>query len=361
MLVRPLAFYLPQFHPTPENDAWWGTGFTDWVNVARARPLYRGHYQPHIPADLGFYDLRLPETRDGQAMLARDHGIHGFCYYHYWFSGRRVLDRPFQEVLASGAPDFPFCLCWANEDWTRTWDGRSGERLLVQQYSEEDDLRHIRWLIDAFADDRYVTVDGKPLFLVYRASRLPDAKRTTDLWRKEAARAGFGDLYLCRVELDAFEQGDPTALGFDASVEFQPDFASLGRPLRRSFPLRVSRRLLRPNSPYRKHRVFEYGTMIDRMQARPVPAYKRFPCVNPGWDNTARRREQGIVLQGSTPAEYERWLRTSVATLEPYGRDENLLFICAWNEWAEGNHLEPCRRWGREFLEATQRATVHAD
>jgi lipopolysaccharide biosynthesis protein len=355
MSLRPLAFYLPQFHPIPENDEWWGRGFTDWLNVARARPLFRDHYQPHVPADLGFYDLRLPETRAAQADLARDHGIHGFCYYHYWFGGRRLLDRPFREVLESGEPDFPFCLCWANEDWTRAWDGDSGVRLLGQHYSEDDHKAHIRSLVSAFADDRYVKVDGKPVFLVLRAGQLPDPKRTTDLWRKEAARAGLGDLYLCRVELNASERHDPAALGFDASVGLQPDFANLGRPLRRGLTLRAARRLVRPDSPYRRHRVFDYKTVVERMQARPEPSYKQFPCVTPGWDNTPRRQRQGIVIRGSTPLEYERWLRATVEAFQPYSREENLLFVCAWNEWAEGNHLEPCRRWGRGYLEATRR------
>src|SRR5438034_205774 len=196
MNVRPVAFYLPQFHPIPENDAWWGRGFTEWRNVVRARPLFRGHYQPHVPADLGFCDLRVPETREAQAALARDHGIYGFCYHHYWFNGRQLLSRPFQEVLESGRPDLPFCLCWANEPWTRAWDGNSGEVLVPQEYSDADDRNHIRWLLNAFADPRYIRVEGKPLFLVYQASRLPDLSRTTETWREEAIRAGVGDLYL---------------------------------------------------------------------------------------------------------------------------------------------------------------------
>jgi lipopolysaccharide biosynthesis protein len=352
--VRALAFYLPQYHPTAENDAWWGTGFTEWRNVSQARPLFRGHHQPHVPADLGFYDLRLPETRAAQAQLARDHGITGFCYYHYWFAGRRVLDRPFREVLASGEPDFPFCLCWANEDWTRAWDGRSGERLLLQEYSEDDDRRHIRSLLAAFADRRYLRVDGKPLFLVYRANRLPDANRTTDVWREEAAAGGIGDLYLCRVDADD-NRGDPIALGFDAGVDFQPAFARLGQPLRRRLPVRAIRRLHGSRSPYRKHRIFDYRAVVDDMLARdPVP-YRRFPCVTPGWDNTPRRERNGVVLRESSPAEYERWLRAVVEEFEPFGPDENLVFLNAWNEWAEGNHLEPCRRWGRGYLEATAR------
>ncbi|HEX5272668.1 MAG TPA: glycoside hydrolase family 99-like domain-containing protein, partial [Gemmataceae bacterium] len=224
---RLVAFYLPQYHPIPENDAWWGPGFTEWRNVVRARPLFPGHYQPHLPADLGFYDLRVPEARAAQADLARAHGIHGFCYYHYWFGGRRLLERPFAEVLATGRPDFPFCLCWANENWTRAWDGQTRHMLVGQTYSEEDDVNHLRWLATAFRDPRYIRVEGKPLFLVYRALRIPSPLSTTTRWREEARKLGVGELYLCRVESFPDERGDPAALGFDAAVEFQPDWVSL--------------------------------------------------------------------------------------------------------------------------------------
>ncbi len=352
--VRPLSFYLPQFHPTAENDEWWGQGFTEWTYVTRGRPLFRGHYQPQLPADLGFYDLRVPETRAAQAQLAREHGIFGFCYWHYWFGGRRLLERPFQQVLDSGEPDFPFALCWANEPWTRAWDGLTSEVLVAQQYSEEDDRLHLQWLLEAFADDRYVKIDGKPVFLVYRASRMPDVRRTVEVWREEAARAGV-DLYLCRVELDGRDKGDPTGLGFDAAVEFQPDFTDLGRPLWRRPIHRAARRVFHPRSAYRRHRVFDYPAFVDRMLERPAPAYKRFPGITPSWDNTPRRARGGVVFRDSTPAEYERWLRGVVGTYEPYSPEENLLFICAWNEWAEGNHLEPCQRFGRGYLEATRR------
>jgi hypothetical protein len=193
-MVRLIAFYLPQFHPIPENDDWWGKGFTEWRNVVQAKPLFPGHYQPHLPADLGFYDLRVPETRQAQADLAREYGIHGFCYYHYWFKGRRLLERPFNEVLTSGQPDFPFCLCWANESWTRAWDGQSGVILMKQEYSEEDDYQHIRWLSNVFRDKRYIRYEGKPLFLVYRVRDLPNPLQTTEIWRNEARRAGIGEL-----------------------------------------------------------------------------------------------------------------------------------------------------------------------
>jgi lipopolysaccharide biosynthesis protein len=357
--VRALAFYLPQYHPIPENDAWWGRGFTEWRNVAQAGSLYKGHVQPQIPADLGFYDLRLAETREDQAALAREHGIHGFVYYHYWFTGRRLLERPFDEVLASGRPDFPFALCWANEDWTRAWDGASGEVLVRQDYSADDDRAHIRSLLPAFADGRYVRVDGRPLFLVYTASRLPEPRRTTDLWREEAVRAGVGDLYLCRVDHDR-ERGDPTADGFDAAVDFQPDFTNLGRARRRSIPARAVRRLHLTNQAYRWHRIYDYTTFVDRMLARPPVAYKRFPGVTPGWDNTPRRRRKAVIIGDSTPAEYERWLTVVLDGFTPFGAGEDLVFLNAWNEWAEGNHLEPCRRWGRAYLEATRRALTAA-
>ena len=215
--VRSIAFYLPQFHPIPENDEWWGEGFTEWTNVRRARPLFPGHHQPELPGPLGFYDLRDSNVRDAQADLARSHGIDAFCYYHYWFGGRRLLERPFDEVLASGRPDLPFCLCWANEPWTRAWDGSDRKVLVHQDYSEDDDRRHISWLIEAFKDERYVRVDGKPLFLVYRADAMPDPAGTTRLWRDMADRAGLPGLFLCRVE-SRHEGGDPAAVGFDASV-----------------------------------------------------------------------------------------------------------------------------------------------
>lgn len=359
--IQALAFYLPQYHPIPENDAWWGRGFTEWTNVAKARPQFRGHYQPHLPSDTGFYDLRLPEARQLQANLAREYGVSGFCYYHYWFTGRRVLERPFAEVLASGVPDFPFCLCWANEDWTRAWDGRTGDYLLQQHYSEADDLAHIRALAPAFADSRYVRVAGKPLFLVYRASRIPDPLRTTTTWREEAARLGIGELYLCRVESFGSEHTDPTALGFDAAVEFQPDWTLLGRPMHRDFTRRALWKLGLNRSAFQRHRIYDYAATLAMMLAKPEPPYLRFPCVTPMWDNTARRQADAAIFHRSTPALYEQWLRTVAERVTQRPVEQRLLFINAWNEWAEGNHLEPDQRWGRAYLEATRRVLEQAE
>lgn len=354
--VRAIAFYLPQFHPIAENDAWWGTGFTEWTNVTRARPSFAWHGQPHLPADLGFYDLRLAEVREQQAALARQYGIHGFCYYHYWFHGRRLLERPFGEVLNSGSPEFPFCLCWANEDWTRAWDGRDQRVLMPQEYSAEDDCQHIRWLCGALEDERYIRVDGKPLLLVYRATKLPQPQRTADLWRAEARRHGIGDIFLAAVHSFAAEHVPPGSLGFDAAVEFQPDWGRLGPPLFQTRLARTAQRagLLNPN--YGRNRVYEYRDVVGRMLSNPGPEYLRFPCVTPMWDNTARRQRGAVILKGSTPELYEHWLVETIRRLTPAGRDRGVVFINAWNEWAEGNHLEPCQRWGHAYLEATRRA-----
>jgi len=355
---RAVAFYLPQFHPIPENDEWWGPGFTEWTNVVKARPRFSGHYQPHLPADLGFYDLRLADTREAQATLARDHGVDGFCYYHFWFAGRRLLERPFDEVLHSGRPDFPFCLCWANENWTRRWDGSDATILLRQEYGEEDYVRHGRWLAQAFLDDRYIRVDGKPLFLVYRASLLEDPVRATRVWRDESRRAGVGEIFLCRVENFFKDRTDPTALGFDAAVEFAPDFNILGGL--NSFVQRArgfARRKVRPDAPP-FDRIYHYDDVVQRMIAKPNPHYIRFPCVAPGWDNTARRERGAFILRGSTPERYGEWVQHAarVAPVTPSG--DSLFFVNAWNEWAEGTHLEPCQRWGRRYLEAHRDARL---
>lgn len=361
--VRAIAFHLPQFHPVPENDEWWGKGFTEWTNVAKARPLFEGHYQPHLPAELGFYDLRLPEARAAQAQLALEYGIHGFCYYHYWFNGRRILERPVEEIWTSGEPDFPFCLCWANENWTRQWDGHNSEILLEQRYSFEDDTAHIRSLIPMFQDARYIRVEGKPLFLVYRTSKLPEPQRTAEIWRREAERAGLEGLFLVRVE-SFCETGDPRSIGFDCSVEFRP------RCIPELLRFRIARRrwwhrrkLGTAEAAFYDHLVYEYKDLMQHALAEAAPAYARIPCVCPGWDNSPRRKIGANIFMNSTPELYEKWLQEVVARLKPDYEAEtrglisarSLVFINAWNEWAEGNHLEPCQRWGRAYLGATRR------
>jgi lipopolysaccharide biosynthesis protein len=363
--IRPIAFHLPQFHPIPENDQWWGKGFTEWTNVVKARPRLPGHYQPHLPADLGFYDLRLPEARAAQAKLAAEYGIHGFCYYHYWFHGRELLERPVNEILSTGEPDFPFCFCWANENWSRRWDASNDELLVEQRCSPADDLAHIRRLIEFFLDPRYIRVDGRPLIAIYRASKLPEPSRTIDLWRREAERAGLKGLYLVRVESHV-ESGDPRSMGFDAALQFEPCWPALGalRIVRRRWWHR--HKLGTGEAVYRNNVICEYADLVQRALSEPSPVYPRIPCVCPGWDNTPRREKGAIIFLNSTPALYESWLSEVVkrqaarlsALPERNGLTpmESLIFINAWNEWAEGNHLEPDQKWGRAYLEATRRA-----
>ena len=355
---RVIAFYLPQYHPIPENDEWWGKGFTEWTGTARAKALFPGHYQPHVPADLGFYDLRLSEARQAQADLAREYGIHGFCYYHYWFKGRRLLQRPFHEVLESGNPDFPFCLCWANENWTRRWDGRESEVLARQEYDEADDYRHIHWLINVFRDRRCIRIDGRPLFLVYRTPMLPDPLRTTSIWREEARRHGVGEIYLLSVESLAKERRDPRETGFDGAVEFQPDWWNLGRPMRRGRFWTWATRLGLANGTYQVNNVYPYRSVVRNMLRKAAPPYTRFPCVTPSWDNTARRKQDATILKDATPEAYGEWLKAVMDRFEPPSAEENLIFVNAWNEWGEGNHLEPDQKWGRAYLEATRKAIL---
>ena len=360
-IVRLIAFYLPQFHPIPENDEWWGKGFTEWTNVAKAKPLFPGHYQPHIPADLGFYDLRLPEVRQAQADLAKEYGIYGFCYYHYWFNGKRLLERPFNEVLASGKPDFPFCLCWANESWTRTWMGQEKDFLIDQRYCEEDDRQHIQWLGKAFRDKRYIRIEDKPVFLVYRAAKLPNPLKTTHIWREEARKIGVGEIFLCRVESFPDEHNDPTQIGFDAAVEFQPDWNKLGLPLRKGRFWNLARKLRLSNTAYERHRIYDYASFVENMLQPSMSPYKKFPCVTPSWDNSARRKNDAVIINDSTPSIYENWLKSVIENVRTKSPDEQVVFINGWNEWGEGNHLEPCQRWKRGYLEATKRVVMNTD
>jgi GT2 family glycosyltransferase len=343
--VRLIALFLPQFHPIPENDRWWGKGFTEWTNVTRAKPNFAGHQQPQLPADLGFYDLRLAETRRAQADLARDYGIHGFCYYYYWFGGKRLLNRPLDEVLASGEPDFPFCICWANESWSRRWDGRESDILMAQQHSETDDLAFIRHLQPLLRDHRYIRIHGRPLIIVYRIELFPDPARTAEVWREYCARSGVGEIFLACVQSFGLT-ADPRAFGFDAVVEFPPHDLSV--------PLDPQPQM---DNPDFTGRVYDYRATAECFMQRPLPEHRFLRTAMPSWDNTARRQDAGTIFLGSTPALYEHWLSTLIEQtrqLNPPG--ERFVFVNAWNEWAEGNHLEPDQLHGHGYLEATRAA-----
>jgi lipopolysaccharide biosynthesis protein len=303
--------------------------------------------------------MRLPEARAAQAALAETYGIYGFCYYHYWFDGRQVLERPVNEILKTGEPDFPFCLCWANENWTRQWDGLESHVLLAQKYSPSDDLAHIRNLIPFFLDPRYIRVSEHPLFLVYRAKQLPEPRRTAELWRREAERAGLPGLYLVRVESFEDECGDPRDIGFDAALEFQPRASLSGARIYRRKWWHI-RRLGTHEPGLRENIVFDYRRLVTNALAASPATYHRIPGVCPCWDNSPRRGSGAQILINSTPEHYEFWLNSVVNRLNSdvaAGLSvQPLLFINAWNEWGEGNHLEPCQKWGRKYLEATGRA-----
>ncbi len=352
---RAIAFVLPQFHPIPENDLWWGKGFTEWTNVTKAIPLFEGHYQPHLPTDLGFYDLRLPQARAEQAKLAKEHGIHGFCYYHYWFNGKRLLHEPIDGMLKQSDLNMPFMFCWANENWTRRWDGRDKEILIQQKYSKEDDIAHIRWLCEhVFSDERYIRIDEKPVFMIYRHNLFPDFRETVKLWREIAIKEfGYKDLYLLITE-SLNDTTNPENMGVDASVEFSPHviISDHQQNVAQHKPWAKFLKLKKKASP--KYRHFKTG--LEWALKRNLPDYKLYRSVTPSWDNTARRGENGIIVHGSSPELYQYWLQNIVTSFKPFSEEENLVFINAMNEWAEGNHLEPCIKYGRAYLEATKNA-----
>jgi hypothetical protein len=347
--VKLVAFHLPQFHPIPENDAWWGKGFTEWSNVAKAAPQFVGHHQPRLPGELGFYDLRTPGVLAAQAALARAHGVSAFCFHYYWFAGKRLLERPIESFLGDRTIDMEFCLCWANENWTRRWDGDEAELLIAQSHTSQDHARVFDDLARHMEDPRYIRVEGKPFLVVYRPAIIANAREMTDLWRREAARRGWPGLFL--VASSAFRFDEPGALGFDALVEFPPHgFVADG--------VEASLHWLN-----RQHSgaVFDYQAVaaaeVKRMDAaRGGRGATVFPGVMPGWDNEARRPGSGTIYHGATPQAYGAWLRAAVdRARRTLAADRRLVFINAWNEWAEGAYLEPDLATGRAFLEETAR------
>ncbi len=348
--VRAIAFYLPQYHPFAENDEWWGRGFTEWTNVTRAVPQFVGHYQPHLPGELGFYDLRLPEVQQRQVELAKLAGLGGFCFYFYWFGGKRLMEAPIQQYLQHTEFDLPFCLCWANENWSRRWDGLDQELLISQHHSPDDDLAFIAHISQYLRDERYIRIDGRPLLLVYRPNLLPDARATVERWRTWARANGLGELYLAYTQ--SFERADPRDYGFDAAIEFPPNNS---QP-----PSKVdSVSLLNPeHSGY----ILDWTHFVERSREYLDVPYRLFRGVTPSWDNEARKPGRGTVFVGSTPKLYEEWLLNAASdTIKRIDNpDERLVFINAWNEWAEGAHLEPDRRYGYAWLQATRNALVQA-
>ncbi len=343
-LVKLIAFYLPQYHPFPENDEWWGKGFTEWTNVSKAVPQFLGHYQPHLPGELGFYDLRLPEVQRRQVELAKKYGVYGFCFYYYWFNGKRLLERPLDQFVSDPEIDFPFCLCWANENWTRRWDGRSDEILMSQEHSFEIDKEIIRDFVKYFSNPRYIHIDNRPLLIVYRADILVETKAVLDYWRKYSIEHGTGLPYILVAQ--TFGYMDPSADGFDGAVQFPPHNGE-------AIP-EISEELTLLNGEF-KGRIYRYsdfvGSSINRLRIEP---FRQFNTIFPGWDNESRRPGNGMIYAGSSPELYAKWLEAVCHfALINNPQEERYVFINAWNEWGEGAHLEPDRRFGYAYLQAT--------
>jgi hypothetical protein len=368
--ARVIAAYLPQFHPIPENDKWWGKGFTEWTNVTKAKPLFKEHYQPHLPTESGFYDLRLKESRLNQEKLAKEHGIYGFCYYHYWFDGKQILDMPIKSKLQNPDEDLPFMLCWANENWTRKWDGGNNEILLQQNYSRTDSVKFAKHLIPYFQDKRYIRKNGKVLFSIYRSDIIPNVTEYIEEIRKEAIKYGI------EVEISRFESfgnaGVEFMNGFDSAVEFQPFSEQLTKFRSKILQPRYNKKLIRRvllkvlekiGFPHQRKKFIwknfdklnykEYVSFIEQNYSISKD-YLRYPGITPSWDNTARRKEyESFLFINSEPDEFNRWLNFLVKKIKESNKSElnGIIFINAWNEWAEGNHLEPCIKYNKSFLE----------
>lgn len=342
--VKAVAFYLPQFHPIPENDEWWGRGFTEWSNVGKALPNYTGHYQPHCPIHFGYYDLRILSVMEEQAKIAKEYGLYGFSYYFYWFAGKVLLELPLQQMLKNKQINIPFCLTWANENWSRSWDGQENNILIAQKHGDEDSIAFIRYLLPYFRDSRYITVEGKPLLIIYRANIIPDIKRIAQIWRDIVVSEGFPGLYL--VSAQTFGIKDPYEFGFDASVEFPPHTAD---------NTDISDSVDIINKDFSGH-VFSYDLTVSKAVTDKEPPYKLFRTAMLSWDNTARKQNNSHIFYGFSISRYKQWLSSivnRVHTNEKYSKDEKLVFINAWNEWAEGTHLEPDRKYGFAYLQAT--------
>jgi len=380
MKARVIALYLPQFHPIPENDKWWGPGFTEWTNVAKAKPLFKGHIQPKIPADLGFYDLRLAETREQQAQLAREAGIEGFCYYHYWFGGKQLLERPFNEVLESGNPDFPFCICWANHSWSnKTWNRKSSlqenSMLMEQVYpGREDDIKHFMSLLPAFKDKRYITIDGKPVFALFEPIYHPHVKEWIALWRELAEEHGLPGIYFIgmtpsTVTFKIDESGEKhrclpdlkssadiynhiLSLGFDAvnsigkrrgEMLSSGHYADLVKTVLRKAGLPVGHR-------------YDYAKTVRNYFAPEDNWETVFPTILPQWDRTPRVASYDGVYTGSCPSAFEEHIRQAIDIIKDKQPEHRVLFLKSWNEWGEGNYVEPDQEFGHGWLEAIRKA-----
>ena len=354
--ARLIAYYLPQYHPFPENDEWWGKGFTEWTNVARARKLFPGHVQPHIPADLGFYDLRMPEVREEQARLAREAGIEGFCYYEYWFGhGRKLMQRPFEEVVASGRPDFPFCLAWANHSWyKKLWDPRNpgkDELLMEQLYPGVKDYEeHFRYLLPALCDKRYIRVDGKPLYVVYDALHFQDVGNFIASWRRLAAEHGLGDFYFVATDFNSEHRDELLKMGFDATHNV--DYINIyhkSSKLNKAFKTLCRLYLHIPM-------IYKYREAMKHMVNDDCRKENVIPVITPNWDHTPRSGAKGLVFTDARPEYFKQLASRAVDMVKDKAEEHRIVFIKSWNEWGEGNYMEPDLQYGHGYLQALKEA-----
>jgi len=342
--LKLIAFYLPQFHPIPENDKFWGKGFTEWYNVVRGKPRFKGHYQPRLPGELGFYDLRVPEVQEQQVALAKEYGIYGFCFHFYWFKGKRLLERPILQFIQNKNINFPFCIHWANESWTRRWDGLEHEILIKQEHTLEDDIEFIKYIaITYFEHPNYIRIKGKPLVIIYRPDLFPNIKETTERWREWCYKNGIGEIFLCNMH--SFDWTDPREIGFDASIEYPPNAILFND---------ITDEIEVIDSSF-QGRVLDYESAIDQAYLYKKPEYKKFRGVFPDWDNEARRKGKGRCFINSSPENFKLYLSIVCNfTIQNFEKEERLVFINAWNEWAEGCYLEPDAKYGRAYLQAVK-------
>ena len=381
--ARVIAFYLPQYHPIPENDKWWGTGFTEWTNVAKAKPLFKGHVQPHIPTDLGFYDLRMPEIREKQAKLAKEAGIEGFCYWHYWFGkGKRLLERPFNEVLISGTPDFPFCIGWANETWSnKSWNAKSKSlkdaTLMEQTYIESEFDDHFYEVLPALKDKRYITVDGKPLFLIFSPYAMPDQRKFIDRWRELAHENGLPGIHFVGItnnismrEIGSYNSGKARIPSFDEAA------LHYNYLLERGFDAVNSRGQLRAEmlagSRVRSFikkilaKVFHID-MLSKFKMSDINKYlfvkedaweNAYPTIIPNWDRSPRSGKKAIIYTDSTPTEFKHQVEEALELVKGKQDEHKIIFLKSWNEWGEGNFMEPDMQYGHGYLKALKEVIV---
>lgn len=351
--ARVIAFYLPQYHPIPENDQWWGKGFTEWTNVGKAKPLFKGHYQPRVPADLGYYDLRVAETRKAQADMAREHGVEGFCYWHYWFgNGKRLIERPFNEVLASGEPDFPFCLAWANETWKGFAHGMTNRNVLIEQLYPgiEDYTAHFYEILPAFKDKRYIMSDGKPLFMIYKPLSHPDLSMFIQLWQKLAVENGLKGIFF--VAHCSFVEEIPEIFkrGIDSvNINRIFSYVNSNRSLSRKISDKLKKYIL--GTPL----VYNYENMIKFFVGKEEIDENIFPTVVPNWDHSPRSGNEGVVYTKSNPLLFEKHLFDALGVVDKKIDDKKIIFLKSWNEWAEGNYMEPDMKYGLGYLKALRK------